>query len=271
MFLSIYDLLVGDILFIATGDVIPVDGLLIAGNEISVDQSNVTGEADLVQKSIYRAGDQSADPFLISGSRVEEGTGKMLVCCVGEHSYLGKSRKMISSGDDEITPLQANLETIAGDIGKVGFVVALFTVIALTIHILVDSFALGNGWGTNAWRQLIDAVIIGVTIIVVAVPEGLPLAVTISLAFSVGKMREENNLVRHLHACESMGCANNICSDKTGTLTENKMTVVKMYMHGHFFDQKTMLKELSVESKMKYSKSVCLNSTACIGVDEKGS
>lgn len=94
---------------------------------------------------------------------------------------------------------------------------------------MIDAFAMGEGWATAQWKELIDAIIIGVTIVVVAVPEGLPLAVTISLAYSVGKMRKENNLVRHLHACESMGCSNIICSDKTGTLTENRMAVVSLY------------------------------------------
>jgi Ca2+ transporting ATPase len=259
--ISIYHLHVGDIMSIGTGDTIAVDGLLIQGHDVRVDQSNVTGETDLLRKNIYRAGDDATDPFLISGSRVAEGSGKMVVCCVGEHSYYGKSRKMISASEEEGTPLQESLETIAGDIGKVGFVVAIFTVIALTIHIMIDSFALGDGWTTNSWRDLLDALIIGITIIVVAVPEGLPLAVTISLAYSVGKMRDEKNLVRHLHACESMGCANNICSDKTGTLTENRMNVVSLYLHGEAADL-AHVSQLSDCTKRGLSRAICVNSTA---------
>ena len=244
--------MVGDILYLTMGDIIPVDGLLISGNDFIVDQSNATGEADPIRKSIYRAGDLGGDPFLISGSRVEEGNGRMLVCLVGSQSFTGKARLLIQADDDEATPLQANLETIAEDIGKVGFVCALFTVIALTIHLLVDAFAMGEGWDTTQWKALVDAIIIGVTIVVVAVPEGLPLAVTISLAYSVGKMRNENNLVRHLHACESMGCANVICSDKTGTLTENRMTVVAMY-HNRKLTQGADIINVSQEAKNELS------------------
>lgn len=130
---------------------------------------------------------------------------------------------------NEQTPLQKKLETIAEQIGMLGFYVAVLTFFALIIRFVVVLYM--NNVPFNEWLSfdngmvILSFFIIAVTVIVVAVPEGLPLAVTISLAFSVSKMHKENNLVRKLHASETMGGANEICSDKTGTLTQNKMTV----------------------------------------------
>ena len=142
---------------------------------------------------------------------------------------------------------------------------AILTVIALVIHLLVDAFGLGDGWGTDQWTSLLSAFIIGITVIVVAVPEGLPLAVTIALAFSINKMRKENNLVRHLHACESMGCANNICSDKTGTITENKMHVAKLFMDKDIIDKPDFGGDkLHADIKGLICDNACINSTALV-------
>jgi len=114
------------------------------------------------------------------------------------------------------------LEDLANDIGKAGLGAAVLTVTAMCCHLAYDIFqGKVEPWSLYTANQLVKFLIVGVTIIVVAIPEGLPLAVTIALAYSVGKMREENNLVRHLASCEIMGGANNICSDKTGTLTQN--------------------------------------------------
>jgi Ca2+ transporting ATPase len=133
-----------------------------------------------------------------------------------------------------MTPLQKKLETIAEQIGMVGFYVAVLTFAALLIRLMISTMFSGTAafLTMNSALQILNFFIIAVTIIVVAVPEGLPLAVTISLAFSVSKMFKENNLVRRLHASETMGGANEICSDKTGTLTQNRMTVQSLYMAG---------------------------------------
>lgn len=133
--------------------------------------------------------------------------------------------------EEEITPLQAKLETIANEIGKAGVFVAILTFAAMTINLLVsaaldDSKVIAS---MDTLNKLVDFIIIAITIIVVSVPEGLPLAVTISLAFSVMKMKKENNLVRKLDASETMGGANEICTDKTGTLTKNQMSVKEFY------------------------------------------
>lgn len=126
---------------------------------------------------------------------------------------------------------------MAEHIGTIGCVFAVITVIALVVRYSLHKANLGESWGENDAPRILEYLIIGITVIVVAVPEGLPLAVTLCLAFSVGKMRAENNLVRHLAACETMGGATNICSDKTGTLTENQMTVVKAYIQDKEFNK----------------------------------
>jgi len=129
---------------------------------------------------------------------------------------------MINSGKEEKTPLQEKLGVLADDIGSLGFKMACLTFGAMTVHLLLEKIYYGESLFTMAIiKEILNYFIIAVTVIVVAVPEGLPLAVTIALAYSVMKMKDEKNLVRYLSACETMGGANNICSDKTGTLTKN--------------------------------------------------
>lgn len=157
----------------------------------------------------------------------------MIVLAVGRNSQYGKLKLKIQQDQDD-TPLQEKLSTLADQIGNVGLVSAICTFLAMFLHYIYDC-AMGEdfmgeliSWDTL--NELIEYFIIAVSIVVVAVPEGLPLAVTIALAYSVGKMKDENNLVRYLQACETMGGANNICSDKTGTLTKNLMTVTKIFV-----------------------------------------
>ena len=139
----------------------------------------------------------------------------------------------MSYEEDTTTPLQHKLETIAEvfliyikDIGKFGLVSAIFILLILIIRMIVDEQNKSSGWGSYIGGQIVSYVIIAITVVVVAIPEGLPLAVTLSLAFSVKKMLMDKNLVRELAACETMGGANCICSDKTGTLTMNKMSLL---------------------------------------------
>ncbi|KAK4127944.1 calcium-translocating P-type ATPase [Parathielavia appendiculata] len=233
---SVYDVLVGDVMVLEQGDVIPVDGVLIEGHNVSCDESSSTGESDVVKKvsaegvpqALTREAETAKkDPFLLSGARVLEGVGKFLVTAVGPHSSLG--RTMMALRDDPgMTPLQARLNVLAdpaGYIAKLGSAAGLLLFTVLLIEFLArlpGNPASSEEKGQNFLRILITSI----TIIVVAVPEGLPLAVTLSLAFATKKMMKENNLVRHLQSCETMGNATVICSDKTGTLTENVMTVV---------------------------------------------
>ena len=157
----------------------------------------------------------------------------MVVAAVGKNSYYGKLKMKIQDADDT-TPLQEKLTVLADQVGVVGMYSAAATFTAMFIHYIydcaqTDDFA-GSLFSVETLHEIIDYFIIAVSIIVVAVPEGLPLAVTIALAYSVNKMKDENNLVRYLQACETMGGANNICSDKTGTLTKNLMTVTRIFI-----------------------------------------
>ena len=179
-------------------------------------------------------------PIILSGTNVAGGEGKMISIVVGECSALGEILKTLVTRVEE-TPLQKKLDKIATDVGLVGTYFALLTVHALMIRYFVDGllyrsvdlFGGEDEGGRLFWSQFsqwVDFFIIGVAIIVVAVPEGLPLAVMISLAFSITKMMKDNNYVKRLAACEIMGGADNICSDKTGTLTMNQMKVVKVWV-----------------------------------------
>ncbi|KAK3311723.1 uncharacterized protein B0T15DRAFT_549457 [Chaetomium strumarium] len=232
--LSVHDVLVGDVMVVEQGDVIPVDGVLIEGHNVSCDESSATGESDVVKKMpadvvsqhfLQRdVNERKLDPFLLSGARVLDGVGKFLVTAVGPHSSLGRTM-MALRNDPGMTPLQARLNILAGYIAKLGSAAGLLLFTVLLIEFLArlpGNTASSEEKGQTFLRILITAI----TIIVVAVPEGLPLAVTLSLAFATKKMTRENNLVRHLQSCETMGNATVICSDKTGTLTQNVMTVV---------------------------------------------
>ena len=140
---------------------------------------------------------------------------------VGESSVIGQIRKYLVQ-ETEVTPLQQKLETIARDIGKFGLISAVLTFIVLMIRFLVDRGATHTWHDKKQYVDIIKYAIISISVLAVAIPEGLPLSVTLSLAYSVKKMMNDNNLVRKLQATETMGGANNICSDKTGTLTQNK-------------------------------------------------
>ena len=162
----------------------------------------------------------------MSGTRVLTGEGRMLVVVVGDQSCIGKIRALLEKDEqDSSTPLQHKLETLATRIGKFGLISAIFIVIVLIIRFVIMKEVKDLSWSGKDAVKILDFFIIGVTVIVVAIPEGLPLSVTLSLAFSVKRMLEDQNLVRRMQACETMGGANNICSDKTGTLTMNKMVL----------------------------------------------
>jgi Ca2+ transporting ATPase len=166
--------------------------------------------------------------MLFAGTKVLTGDGYFVTLAVGENSSIGQIKALIMT-ETEATPLQQKLERIARDIGKFGLVSAILTLVVLLLRFLI-TMGINDTWSEgNQYKQLIDFFLICVAIIVVAIPEGLPVAVTLSLAFSVRKMMKDNNLVRRLEACETMGGANNICSDKTGTLTQNKMSLTKMW------------------------------------------
>ena len=216
--ISVFDLVVGDIAKVGIGDVMPVDALVLWSMNLSLDESTVTGEPDQLKK------DPHEHPFLLSGSQIADGTARVVVLTVGSKTFLGKNLESIMNVEETDTPLQQKLNYIAELIGKIGLTVALLTFAVCLGQKLYHAYGQGFPF-EETFNAVLDPFIIAVTIVVVAVPEGLPLAVTLSLAFSVNQMKKENNLVRHLDASETMGQATNICSDKTGTLTQNVMTV----------------------------------------------
>ncbi|VUC35739.1 unnamed protein product [Clonostachys rosea] len=232
---SVHDVLVGDVMLVEPGDIIPVDGVFIDGHSLSCDESSVTGESDLMKKvpgdAVMRSllqeeapNHKHLDPFILSGAKVLDGVGSFLVTAVGTNSSLG--RTMMSLRDDPgLTPLQSKLNILAGYIAKLGSAAGGLLFLVLFIEFLAR-LPNDNRSPEDKGQSFLHILITAITIIVVAVPEGLPLAVTLSLAFATKRMTKENNLVRHLQSCETMGNATVICSDKTGTLTENVMTVV---------------------------------------------
>ncbi|KAF8453833.1 hypothetical protein BGX38DRAFT_1268345 [Terfezia claveryi] len=235
--ISVYDLLVGDVVCINQGDLIPTDGIIIESNEVKCDESSATGESDQMKKTagqeVYdrivanegcTTGLEKLDPFIISGAKVLEGTGRYLVTAVGQNSSFGKIMMDLRHESDK-TPLQVKLEGFAGGITKFGLGSALLLLLVLTFK-FVAGLPGNDDAATVKASTFLDILIVAVTIIVVAVPEGLPLAVTLALAYATTRMLKDNNLVRVLRACETMGNATTVCSDKTGTLTQNKMTVV---------------------------------------------
>ncbi|KAE8145805.1 hypothetical protein BDV25DRAFT_133460 [Aspergillus avenaceus] len=230
--ISIYDILVGDVMHLEPGDLIPVDGIFIDGHNVKCDESSATGESDVLRKTsameVFRAMENHEDiskydPFIVSGAKVSEGVGTFLVTAVGVNSTYGKT--MMSLQDEgQTTPLQSKLNVLAEYIAKLGLAAGLLLFVVLFIKFLAQLKDI-NG-ADEKGQAFLRIFIVAVTVIVVAVPEGLPLAVTLALAFATTRMLKDNNLVRLLRACETMGNATTICSDKTGTLTENKMTAV---------------------------------------------
>ncbi|KAJ4711550.1 Calcium-transporting ATPase [Melia azedarach] len=223
--ISIYDLVVGDIVHLFIGDQVPADGLLISGYNLTIDESSLSGETEPVSVNQSR-------PFLLSGTKVQDGSGKILVTGVGMRTEWGRLMVTLSEGGEDETPLQVKLNGVATVIGKIGLVFAVLTFLVLTIRFLVEKAEHNQmkHWSSNDAMKLVNFFAIAVTIVVVAVPEGLPLAVTLSLAFAMKKLMNDKALVRHLSACETMGSSSCICTDKTGTLTTNHMVVNKIWI-----------------------------------------
>ncbi|CAK9021457.1 Plasma membrane calcium-transporting ATPase 3 (PMCA3) (Plasma membrane calcium ATPase isoform 3) (Plasma membrane calcium pump isoform 3) [Durusdinium trenchii] len=315
------ELVVGDVVRLSVGDILPADGVLLNASDIKMDESALTGETELLPKGLWRAGSSRnlagssdrVDPFIVSGTNVMHGSGRMLVTAVGRNSMQGKilarlreqgnegkpgpttatavtapraeeaapghsSRDSDQEGganaglcspvirsiksfftfgaSDEGGDLMEKLDILAVDIGKGGMIVAVvvFSVMLgkwlwtewvndatcaefLSAKTCVDGCSWDGDSCERVWRAtdlatILKFFITAITILVVAVPEGLPLAVTLSLAISMRRMTRDNNQVKHMDSCETMGSATTICSDKTGTLTENKMTVMRVHQGG---------------------------------------
>ena len=294
------DVVVGDIVTVSLGDIICADGLLLVCHGVETDESSLTGEPKSIRKSV------AENPFMLSGTKVMDGSGSFLVIAVGENSEAGQIRmivqggvssqsnppageSIVEEGADLKSVLALKLDLLATRIGKMGTLIATICFVVMVVRFCVTTYVIEdvsgkcaelgagsicnssqafemNPFGGGPWANCKDAssgggmtccldtplgaviqgspcpwlkvhlgelirfFITAVTILVVAVPEGLPLAVTLSLAFSVIRMQKDKNLVKHLDACETMGSATVICSDKTGTLTKNRMTVMRAYL-----------------------------------------
>ncbi|KAJ5078877.1 cation transporting atpase [Anaeramoeba ignava] len=227
---SIHEINVGDIVLLSAGAKIPADGLVIFANELEVNESELTGEPKAIHKN------KNENYILYGGTKVMTGEGRMVITGVGIKSQWGHARKNFTKPPDP-TPLQLKLTDTANLIGIIGTVSAGLTLLVLVIQWVLKNMAMENGFSFESFVEVVDFLIIAITIIVVAVPEGLPLAVTISLAYSMKKMMKDMNLVRRLESCETMGNVTSICSDKTGTLTENQMTVVAGYFLDNYYKE----------------------------------
>jgi Ca2+-transporting ATPase len=228
------DLAVGDVIVLGAGDSVPADSVVIDTSKLKTNEAALTGEADDLSKS------QAGDIFLLSSTLVTEADEThAMVIGIGPFSQWGRIKANLVT-DKPQTPLQEKLEEMTNQIGMLGLAAAVATFIAVLIRAFCAPEHEGKDMGER-WEAVLDGFVVAVTIVVVAIPEGLPLAVTIALAYSTGKMYQDQNLIRTLAACETMGNATNICSDKTGTLTENRMTVVA----GLFADRKVSQEEFS--------------------------
>ncbi|KAI8072590.1 PMCA-type calcium-translocating P-type ATPase [Gongronella butleri] len=312
---SIHQILVGDIIHLEPGDIVAADGIFIEGHNLKCDESAATGESDAVRKQNWEvcqrlanahkdsgvadgAGDSDTnekkpstsesskstpDPFILSGSKVIEGVCTYLVTGVGIHSYNGRTMMALRT-ENQTTPLQEKLNGLASMIAKLGSCAGLAMLVAVLIRYFVGWKATGPpSHATEIVQDVMDIVIVVVTIIVVAVPEGLPLAVTLALAYATQRMLKDNNLVRVLAACETMGNATTVCSDKTGTLTQNKMSVVAGSFGTSFRfskdvpeDRKDLIPLGNVAAKLPPSvlrmahESIAINSTAFETKDDNG-
>lgn len=239
------EVLVGDIVKISNGSILPADGILISyEGSLKIEESSLTGESDLIEKCLYeeclniymeRSISQIPSPIVFSGTSVKEGNGWYMVLSVGSNSKKGKIQESVQQNvenDESKTPLENKLDVIANQIGFFGMGSGILTLIVLFIQFGINFNRTYNESGSgerSIAQDVIKIIILCIAIVVVAIPEGLPLAVTLSLAFSIKKMMKDNNLVRKMYACETMGGANFICSDKTGTLTKNEMNIFEIF------------------------------------------
>lgn len=229
-------LVVGDVVILNSGDEIPADIELYQAIDMMVSEATMTGESLAVSKHPIDkeyTGSGFAPNLLLRGTTIEQGTGEGIVLKVGDETEIGKTTRQASMEVDNITPLQEQLNGLASRINVAAFTIA--SLMFIILNLMHWDFAFGEhtfSWSADTLLTEVKFLMGAVIVIIVAVPEGLPLSVTLALAFSMKTMAKENNLVKKMHACETIGAVNIIFTDKTGTLTQNKMTVVDYHLEG---------------------------------------
>ncbi|ORY32630.1 hypothetical protein BCR39DRAFT_464417 [Naematelia encephala] len=297
MVINARDLVVGDVAILEPGEILPVDGIFLRGHNVRCDESGATGESDAIRKFPYaecieerdtaQPGQKTKkDCFMVSGAKVLEGVGEYVVISAGTNSFNGRIM-MAMRGDAEETPLQLKLNDLAELIAKAGAGSGLVLFTALMIRFFVQLKQEPDRTANDKAQSFIQILIISVTLVVVAVPEGLPLAVTLALAFATKRMTGQNLLVRVLASCETMANATVVCTDKTGTLTQNVMSVVagSLGVRGKFvrllsenaartnaddtaprndfsLDMEEINQVASPELQTLFNEAICINSTA---------
>lgn len=245
------EIVVGDVVMVETGETVPADGDLVEAVSLKMNESTLTGEPETDKTINQEDFDQEAtypSNRLLRGTSVIDGYGKMLVDAVGDASEAGRVTEQATVQNDEPTPLNRQLDRLAQWVGRVGIGVA----VAIFCVMLLKSIFWGNlfmGSWMDISQQFLHIFMISVAIIVMSVPEGLPMSITLSLAMSMRRMLKTNNLVRKMHACETMGAVTVICTDKTGTLTRNQMMVQEMISYDEL-------------SKRSIAEMIALNTTA---------
>ncbi|PNH12838.1 Calcium-transporting ATPase PAT1 [Tetrabaena socialis] len=257
------EIVVGDVMFLDTGDKLIADGIVIDAQGLVIDEASLTGESDPIKK------DAVNDPWVRSGTTVNEGSGHMLVVAVGVNSEWGKTMALVAEAGDDQTPLQEQLTDVAAKVSKLGVLAAVICFLALLVKWLI----IHKGGDVKKINDNgpVQFLLYAITITVVSIPEGLPLAVTLTLAYSMKKMMKDNNFVRVLSACETMGGATAICSDKTGTLTENRMTVVEGWFAGSVESSVPQPQQMSPMLLSLLKNNCALNSKAFLVDQENGS
>jgi Ca2+-transporting ATPase len=251
------DVVVGDIILIEPGDEVPADGCLAKAIGLQIDESSLTGEP-MVNKSADPGQNDAEATYpsnmLLRGSMVMDGRGVMTVSAIGDATEIGKVAKRSTEETTIVTPLNQQLTRLAKLISKIGSIVAIATFLIFSIHEIYNFSLTNPSWDAKDIIFIINIILkyfmMSVTLIAMAVPEGLPMAVTLSLALNMRRMLKSNNLVRKLHACETMGAVTVICTDKTGTLTQNRMQVAQM--------------DVTQKEDELFARSLALNTTAYI-------
>ena len=252
------DVVVGDLVYVENGETVPADGKLVKAVSLKINESTLTGEPEVDKTTDERFFDAEAtypSDALLRGTTVVDGYGEMIVEAVGDRTEAGRVTEQSSIASEEPTPLYKQLTRLSRMIGKIGIAVS----IAIFVAMLAKAY-LGGELSTGDWvqtsKELLRIFMVSVALIVMAVPEGLPMSITLSLALSMRRMLKTNNLVRKMHACETMGAVTVICTDKTGTLTQNKMHVDELVSYDELPEQ-------------AFDELIALNSTAFLDAEGK--